>query len=73
MVYSYFSDAPTVAHRFHRVGINVKEVDDDSVLIIDGYDTYKKIKLRSNTNSIIEIDLNTRTISGLTIDCGTWQ
>lgn len=72
VVYSHFDDAPTVSHRVHRVGINTKAIDEGGVLVIQSYGEYNKIIIRYDESHQIAIDIPTQTITGLTIDGGSW-
>ena len=67
----HFGEAPTVAHRAHRVGINTKTVEGTEVLVIESYGQYKDIILRSGEQEIT-INLEHGTITGATINCGGW-
>lgn len=71
----YYGNTPTVAHRFHRVGLNTNEFQSDDILVIRDYDTYKSIRLigKSGTqDKVVTINIQDGTIDGLTIDCGIW-
>ena len=71
----YYGNTPTVAHRFHRVGLNTNEFQSDDILVIRDYDTYKSIRLigKSGTqDKVVTINVQDGTIDGLTIKCGTW-
>ena len=67
----HFGEAPTVAHRAHRVGINTKTVEGTEVLVIESYGQYKDVILRSGEQEL-KINLEHGTITGATIDCGKW-
>lgn len=71
-VYSYFGEAPTIAYRPHKVGINVKAIDDEAVLVIQSYKNYKKIIIGPDEDHKIIIDIENQTIDGVTINCGSW-
>lgn len=72
VVYSHFDDAPTVSHRAHRVGINTKAIDEGGVLVIQSYGEYNKIIIRYDESHQIAIDIPTQSVTGLTIDGGSW-
>lgn len=69
----HFGEAPTVAHRAHRVGINTKTFKEEDVLVIESYGQYKKIILRSGEQEIA-INLEDGSITGataITLENGT--
>lgn len=74
-IYSHFDIAPTVSHRPHQIGINTAEMDNeenkDTVLRVDSYGRWNKVRLESGSN-LIEIDLEAGTITGVIIDGGSW-
>lgn len=76
IIYSYFETVPTVAYRPHQLGINTKNVSAESVLEIAPYSNsgknYNKIIIRRDTVNSIIIDLDSQSITGLTIEGGSW-
>lgn len=75
-IYSYFETVPTVAYRPHQLGINTKNMTEGSVLEIAPYSNneknYSKIIIRRDINTSIVIDLDSQSITGLTIEGGSW-
>ena len=75
-IYSYFETVPTVAYRPHQLGINTKNVTNESVLEIAPYSNngknYNKIIIRRDIETSIVIDLDNQSITGLTIEGGSW-
>lgn len=68
--YTYFFTTPTVAYRKNGLGINTEILEDDGILTIKNFEGKDKIYLIGDRT--ITIDLTNRTISGLTINGGSW-
>ena len=80
-VYSpFYSDVkfmamPTVAHRVNAVGINTKTLGSDEVLVVENFDNRRYIVLKGSSGSTtgtITIDLVNGTMSGATLNGGSW-
>lgn len=81
---AYVGNVPTVSHRSHWVGINTNNFqDNDEVFVVENYSGRDKVVLRGATKTIL-IDLKNGTIngidfsssgtlSGVTINCGSWS
>ena len=76
----YYAAGPTLVPRPHRLGINsfdVVDTDTDAVLVVAGYNKYKKIIIKYEgtdpTRQDIIIDLSNGEISNALISGGTWD
>ena len=70
-----FMAVPTVAHRVNSVGINTKTVSEDQVLLIENFKGKRYVVLKGvdgTTTGTITIDLVNGTMSGATLNCGSW-
>ena len=72
-----YSAVPTVAHRANRVGINVREVDENCALVVGPYGSHTQVVFTDNAdlsaaNIKIIINLENGTISGASISGGSW-
>lgn len=72
-----YSAVPTVAHRANRVGINVREVDENCALVVGPYRSHTQVVFTDNAdlsaaNIKITINLEDGTISGASINGGSW-
>ena len=70
-----FMAVPTVAHRVNSVGVNTKTVGEDQVLLIENFEKKRYVVLKGvdgTTTGTITIDLVNGTMTGATLDCGSW-
>lgn len=76
---TYYAAGPTVAHRYHAVGINASNLEDtdafvvsDFVSTVNGKEIKRKVVRFVGANKTMTINLDTSAINGAVIDCGTW-
>lgn len=71
-VHTDFGSVPTVAHRYHKVGINTATLEYEDVLVIEDFKDNKYVTLKGSSGKIIKIDLINGTIDGANINGGSW-
>ena len=81
-IYVFYSEGPTVSHRPHWVGINNTIFEPDEVVRVEAFRkgaTERHIlrligfDSQNDVEAAIELDLNSRLITGLVINGGTWD
>ena len=74
----FYNRVPTISKRANQIGINTKSFNENDAILIENYEEKQYIRLKGTTDTvgeedpIIIIDLNSSSISGITIDCGAW-
>ena len=74
----FYNRVPTISRRANQIGINTKSFNEDDAILIENYEEKQYIRLKGTAmaigeeDPIIIIDLNSSSISGITIDCGAW-
>lgn len=77
-VFTYFGSVPTVSHRSHWVGINTNKKEDNEAFVVENYQNKQYVVFRginpinAQDTYTITFDLLTGSISGATIDGGSW-
>lgn len=69
---TYFGSVPTVAHRYHKVGINTASLGNEDVLVIEDFNDSKYVILKGSSGKQIKINLLTGAIDGAIINGGSW-
>ena len=75
ILFTYFDTVPTVAHRANQVGINTRDLNVSDILVVENYYDKRLIILKGTQDAhmkTIVIDLVQGSITGATIDGGSW-
>lgn len=71
-VHTDFGSVPTVAHRYHKVGINTATLGNEDVFVIEDFNNNKYVIFKGSSGKEIKIDLVAGTVSGAIINGGSW-